>query len=216
MVEDMSAVRVAERISPPPREEVSMMTTPQPANAPNAPVAVKPATPAIFAIVGGALGIIGFFLPWEAYTTSSAQGATPHTVTYSFWDITNHSLTGANLPGTPPTGQPTSNAPYLALVIALPAVLALVALVAGGVAVMRGLGPVLSSLIGAAGLMGVVNGEGVFLTPSLVIIAMNAGTSGASSPAAFGVLVMQVGFFVILVGGIMGVMAVARARRAGA
>jgi hypothetical protein len=91
-----------------------------------------------------------------------------------------------------------------------------VALVAGGVGVTRGLGPALASLIGAAGLMGVVNGEGVFLTPSLVIIAMNAGTGGASSPVGFGLLVMQVGFFVILVGGIMGVMAVAHAHRAGA
>jgi hypothetical protein len=186
------------------------MTTPHPANA---PVALNPATPAIFGIVGGALGIIGFFLPWETYSASGAQGVAPHTVTYSFWDVTNHALTGASLPGTAPTGQPTNIAPYLGLLLALPAVLALVALVAGGVGVIRGLGPVLASLIGAAGLMGMINGGSALLTPSLVILSLTVGPSRTSSPAAFGLLVLQVGFFVILVGGIM---AVAQARRAGA
>ena len=186
------------------------MTTPQPANA---PVGVNPATPAIFGIVGGALGIIGFFLPLGAYGTGGAQGVTPHTFTYSLWDLTNHYLTGANLLGTTPTGQPTSTAPFAALLLALPAVLALVALVAGGVGVIRGLGPVLASLIGAAGLMGVFNGGSAFLTPSMLNGALNGGTGGTSSPAALGLLVLQVGFFVILVGGIM---AVAQSRRADA
>jgi hypothetical protein len=36
-------------------------------------------------------------------------------------------------------------------------------------------------------------------------IALNGGMGGASSTPAFGLLVMQVGFFVILVGGIMAV-----------
>jgi hypothetical protein len=190
------------------------MMTPHPANPPNALTAVKPATPAIFAIVGGALGIIGFFLPWEAYRIGVAPEGTPHTVTSSLWDVTNHYLTGANLPGAAPTSQPTSAAPFLALLLALPAVLALVALVAGGVGVIRGLGPVLTGLIGAAGLMGALNGGSALLTPSELIVAGNGGTAGVSSPTAFGLLVMQVGFFVILVGGIMGIMAVAQARRA--
>ena len=182
------------------------MTTPQPANA---PVRVNPATPAIFGIVGGALGVSGFFLPWEANGTGGAQGVTPHTVTYSFWDLTNHYLTGANLPGVTATGQPTNTAPYVAALLALPAVLALVALVAGGVGVIRGPGPVLASLIGAAGLMGVLNGGSSLLTPSVLIGAER----GGASASGFGLIVMQVGFFVILVGGIT---AVAQARRADA
>ena len=96
----------------------------------------------------------------------------------------------------------------MALLLALPAVLALVALVAGGVGVIRELGPVLASLIGAAGLMDALNGGSALLTPSVLIGALNSGTGGASSPAAFGLLVMQVGFFVILVGAVMAVMAV--------
>ena len=102
------------------------------------------------------------------------------------------------------------------MLLALPAVLALVALVAlvaGGVGVIRGLGPVLASLIGAAGLMGMINGGSALLTPSLMILSLTVGPSSTSSPAAFGLLVLQVGFVVILVGGIM---AVAQARRAGA
>jgi hypothetical protein len=81
------------------------MTTLQPANVPNAPMAVKPATPAICAMVGGALGIVGLFLPWETYGTGGVEGVTPHTVTNSFWDVTNHYLTGATVPGTAPNGQ---------------------------------------------------------------------------------------------------------------
>jgi hypothetical protein len=192
------------------------MTTPQPVNAPNPPVAVYRATPAIFAMVGGALGITGFFLPSEAYRVGVAPEGTPHTVTSSLWDVTSHYLTGATLPGFTSTGQPTSAAPYLALLLAMPAALALVALVAGGVGVMRGLGPVLASLIGAAGLMGALNGGSAVLTPSELVVLGNGGTAGVSSPTAFGLLVMQIGFFVILVGGIMGIMAVAHARRAGA
>ena len=192
------------------------MTTPQPANAPNPPMAVNRATPAIFAMVGGALGILGFFLPWETYGASGAQGVTPHPVTYSLWDVTQHALTGARLPGTAPTGQPTHTALYLGLLLALPAALALVALVAGGVGVIRGLGPVLASLIGAAGLMGVLNGGSALLTPSLVILSLTVGPSSTSSPTAFGLLVLQVGFVVILVGGIMAEMAVAQASRVGA
>jgi hypothetical protein len=184
------------------------MTTPQPANA---PVAGNPATPAVFGIVGGALGVIGFFLPMEAYRTIGAQGVI-HTVTYSFWNLTNHFLTGTNLPGVTATGQPTSTAPYVAALLALPAVLALVALVAGGVGVIRGLGPVRASLISAAGLMGVLNGGASLLTSSQLIAAEGGFPAGASA-FGFGLLVMQVGFFVILVGGIT---AVAQARRAGA
>jgi hypothetical protein len=188
------------------------MTTPQPANAP-APVAGNPATPAIFAIVGGALGVIGFFLPFGATSTGGSQGVTPHTVTYSFWDLTNHYLTGANLSGVTATGQPTSTAPYVAALLALPAVLALVALVAGGVGVLRGLEPVQASVMGAAGLMGVLNGGGSFLTISVLLAPQSVGTGGTSA-AGFGLIVMQVGFFVILVGGITAV--AQQARRAGA
>jgi hypothetical protein len=102
------------------------------------------------------------------------------------------------------------------LLLALPAALALVALVSGGVGVIRGLGPVLASLIGAAGLMGALFGGSALLAPSTVIVRLDVGTGGASTPTAFGLLVMQVGFFVILVGGIMGIMAVAQARHPGA
>jgi hypothetical protein len=107
-------------------------------------------------MVGGALGIIGFFLPLRAYRVCGVQGGPPHIVTYSWWDLTKYYLTGANLPGAAPAGQPTSAAPYVGLVFALPAVLALVALVAGGVGAIHGLGSVLASLIcavehGAAG-----------------------------------------------------------------
>jgi hypothetical protein len=98
----MRAVRVALRISHPPRQEISTMTT---SHLANAPLAVKPATPAILGTVGGALGIIGFFLPWRAYGAGIPQGVEPHTDMYSFWDLTIHYIAGANLPGSTPTGQ---------------------------------------------------------------------------------------------------------------
>jgi hypothetical protein len=169
-------------------------------------------------MVGGALGIIGFFLPLRAYRVSGGPPWTPHTVTYSLWDLTNYYLTGANLPGAAPAGQPTSAAPYVGLLFALPAVLALLALVAGGVGVIHGLGSVLASLIGAAGLVGALNGGSPLLTPTALTVTLFGGPVDASSPAPVGLLVMQVGFFVILVGGIMAVMAViavAQADRAG-
>jgi hypothetical protein len=196
------------------------MATPQPSDAPEAVPPAPPAAsasrsarvPAIVGMVGGALGIMGFFLPWYASTTGGSVGVSPQTALYSGWDVTNHYLTGANLPGVTQTSQPTSSAPYLAFMVALPAVMALVALVASGVGVLRGLGAVLASLIGAAGLMGVLSGESFLFTLAILSSPSNSGTGGTSN-AGLGVDVMQVGLFAILAGGFM---AVAQARHTGA
>jgi hypothetical protein len=77
----------------------------------------------------------------------------------------------------------------VAALLALPAVLALVALGASGVGVLRGLGLLQASLIGAAGRMGVLNGGSALITPSEFVGATSPGTGG-TSVAGFGFVVM--------------------------
>lgn len=195
------------------REEVITMTTPHPATA---PVALNPATPAIFGIVGGALGIIGFFLPWETYSASGAQGVAPHTVTYSLWDVTNHALTGASLPGTAPT-RPADEYRSVSGVAARPAGGA----GAGGAGGARGRWRRGDSRAGTSASephrRRRAHGDDQRGKRSVDPFARDPFTDRRAEqhvlPCCLRAARMQVGFFVILVGGIM---AVAQARRAGA
>jgi hypothetical protein len=167
---------------------------------------------AIFALVGGALGVAGFFLPWYSTSVGSAQNGPPTVVTYSAWNFMNYFLTGANLPGATSSGQNPGAEPYLALTLALPAIMALVALVVGGIGLLRGLGTVLGGLLVAAGITSVLGG-GSSLSSFILLFAIAAARGPASSTNGMGTFAMQLGFFAILAGGIM---AIAQARRGSA
>jgi hypothetical protein len=146
----------------------------------------------------------GYFLSWIP-----ASNPPPGTTLYiSEWNDVNYYLTGASLPGGTPSAQQTSTAPFVALLLALPVLLALVAIVAAGIGLLRGLGPVLASLIAAAGVMGILS-SGV--TGGLNILVLARGSANGTSLLGLGLAVTQVGLFAMLAGGFMAALQVRRA-----
>jgi hypothetical protein len=199
--------------SPRPSDESVIVTSTAPSSSwPAAPTPLSSRLPALLGIVGGALGIAGYFLPWYFNGTSGAPDTPAYNVTYSGWNVINQYLTGAPLPGTPPSGQPIPTLPYFALLIGVPLLTAVVALVIAGMGVLRrGMGPVLAGLLATAGIMGLLGG-GTSSGLSILTIAGGAGsTSPPPSTVGMGLVVVQLGYFGILAGGIVGVI---QARRA--
>src|SRR6185437_3815852 len=133
---------------------------------------------ALFGLIGGALAVIGFFLPWYASSKETISG----------WDFVSIYLLGKA--SFAPAG--TSSAPTalpLAFLYALPLLLALVALVTGIIGLSAKNSPIFSGLYGATGVVGLSNYQMSSIGGRFAFSANYPGTTG------LGLLLLDLGYF---------------------
>ncbi len=184
----------------------------------SAATAAPPRSGATLSVVGALLAIAGFFLPWEGVVRYPQQPAgSPSVIAVSGWDIVTRIALGTDVPSTG-KGSPyaTSSVPF-ALVAATPLLMALVALAIGLIMFIRRPGPVLSGLYAAAALMGMLFLINAIPTSTYALEVVLAGTGITPAPkdaplTGIGFNLSQLGFFILLAGGVAG--AIQQARRA--
>ena len=160
--------------------------------------------PAILGVVGGALAIIGFFLPWLGTTINASgdpsnSGSVPHTITISGWDIVNQLLTGTSLTGIP--SDHTSTAIPYALLAAIPLLMATVAMICAASGFWRKPNAVLIGIYTAAAIMGLLNIISGYSGLYISALALAAVTGGAAY-VGIGLDMLYLGYFAIVAGGV--------------
>jgi hypothetical protein len=182
----------------------------------SAATAAPPRSGATLSVVGALLAIAGFFLPWEVATSVTVQPNQPISlIPVSGWDIVTRLAFGTDLPsGANGLPYATSSVPY-ALMAAVPLLMALVALAIGLITFIRRPGPVLSGLYTAAALMGLLSLMTAVPTSSYVVL-LQLGAPGITpvpkdAPlTGIGFNLSQLGFFILVAGGIAGAIQQAR------
>jgi hypothetical protein len=159
----------------------------------------------IFGIVGAVLAIAGYFLPWtiQASGDISSSGSPVSFPMVSGWDILTQWLNGSAVTDGQSAGQGT---PLfgIALVAALPLLLAVVALVICAIALVRRPGPVLIGLFVSAGLFGLLTTFSINPNTFIAVALVPRGGPFDASPwLGTGIAALYLGYFGILAGGLI-------------
>jgi hypothetical protein len=165
-------------------------------------------------LIGGALTVGGFFLPWFVIQVGQANGSL-QTTTVSGWDICNHWLTGQAIraatdgTSTSPT-SPTSL--WYAIVAGFPLLMGVVALAIGVTGFRRRLPPRLAGLTVSAGIMGaltMMNMGGQYVVAAATVGSLGSNPSDMSLVGS-GLALVYVGIFAMIAAGLASILRPAR------